>query len=222
MRFKIFLAFLALSLFSCRSVVNPNEWVVSTGTCWNTYTVSEAGDYVPKLYTTCDRMIILPATSMSAEFEVETKFKNKVAGKVKITYMWRIAEPILFINSAKSIVSSSTDEDHKINTDALEQVENSVVDKILADIIREDLTPGMEPDINEVELEKALLKACKTKVGERGVEFSNMSMNITLSPQIEEALDIMSALRFYESAGEAVLGREVIKAKAGSANIHTK
>jgi hypothetical protein len=61
-------------LFSCRSIVNPNEWVVSTATCWNTMSITNAGDAIPRLTTACDRMVILPATFMAADFMVETKF----------------------------------------------------------------------------------------------------------------------------------------------------
>ena len=96
------------------------------------------------------------------------------------------------------------------------------MDKILADIIREDVTPNLEPSTDDLQIEKALYRISANKVQDRGVEFSNMSVNVTLSPQIEEALDIISALRFYRDAGEESLGRDVIKAKAGSANITTK
>ena len=48
-----------------------------------------------------------------------------------------------------------------------------------------------------------------------------MSVNVTYSPQIEEALDVISALEFYKANNETQLGRDVIKAKAGSANIQT-
>lgn len=222
MKHILILAILGLSFTSCRSVVSPHEWVVSTGTCWNTYTVSKAGDYVPKLYTDCDRMVILPATNLSADLWVETKFKGKVAGGVKINYMWRITDPYKFIENAKSVVSCGTEENYKIKVDDLESIENSVVDKILADIIREDVTPNLEPSTDDLQIEKALYRISANKVQDRGVEFSNMSVNVTLSPQIEEALDIISALRFYRDAGEESLGRDVIKAKAGSANITTK
>ena len=69
--FKSFiLAFLFVTtLFSaCATKVNPNEYVVSTGTCWNTYTVTKAGQPIPRLLTNCDRMIILPAIELSADF----------------------------------------------------------------------------------------------------------------------------------------------------------
>lgn len=217
---KVLSLIVLISLFSCRSIVNPNEWVVTTATCWNTMSVTKAGDVIPRLLTSCDRMVILPATEMGAEFQTETKFKNRVAGTVSITYQWRIADPILFIQSAKSITSSPTDGDYKIDVNALEAIENGVVDKILIDILRE-YSPEKEAGIDELLVEKDLQKISLSQVTARGVEFSNMSINITFSGQTEEALDVISALKFYESNNEVELGREVIKAKAGAANITT-
>jgi hypothetical protein len=223
MRFtKFFLAFtLIVTMLSCRSIVNPNEWVVSTGDCWNTMTVTKAGAYIPKLYTPCDRMVILPATFLSADFSVETKFENRVAGTINLTYQWRISEPIEFISSAKSITSSPTDEDKKIDVNTLESIENAVVDKMIIDVIRE-YTPNKSAGLDELTIEKDVFELCKNKFADRGVEFASMSVNVNFSPQIEEALDVISALKFYESYGEKELGKDVIRAKAGSANIVTQ
>lgn len=217
---KVLFLTVLISLFSCRPIVNPNEWVVTTATCWNTMSVTKAGDVIPRLLTSCDRMVILPATEMSAEFECETKFANRVAGKVNITYQWRISDPITFIQSAKSITSSPTDGDNKIDPNALEAIENGVVDKILIDVIRE-LTPTLQAGVDELTFEKAVNSIIKSQITERGVEFSNMSANINFDGQTEEALGVISALKFYEANGEGELGREVIKAKAGAANITT-
>lgn len=209
-----------LTLFSCRSIVNPNEWVVSTANCWNTIVVTKAGDAIPRLTLSCDRMVILPATFMAADFTVETKFENRVAGTVNLTYQWRISDPIKFIASAKSITSSPTDGDKKIEASALEVIENSVVDKMIIDVIRE-YTPNKSAGLDELTVEKDIFELCKTRFNDRGVEFTSMSVNINFSPQIEEALDVISALKFYESNGEKELGKEVIRAKAGAANIQT-
>jgi len=215
------IAIFILSIFilsSCKSRVNPNEWVVSTGTCWNTMSVTKAGDMVPRLLTACDRMVILPATELAADFTCETKFDQRVAGQINITYQWRISDPITFIQSAKSVTSSATSDDFKINPDALEAIENSVVDKMLIDLIRE-YTPTKSAGIDEKLVEDDLNALSKTKFASRGVEIFNMSANINFSPQTEEALDVISALKFYESNGEKELGREVIRAKAGATTI---
>lgn len=218
--FKFLFLLVIPFIFSCKGIVNPGEWVVSTGTCWNTMSVTKAGDYVPRLYTTCDRMVILPATFMSADFKVETKFANRVAGEVNLTYQWRIADPTKFINSAKSITSSKTSDDFRIDVEALEAVENTVVDKMVMDVIRE-YTPSRGAGLDELTIEKEVFELCKTRFADRGVEFASMSVNVKFSNQIEEALDVISALNFYKAAGEEGLGRSVIQAKAGSANIQT-
>lgn len=204
----------------CRSIVNPGEWVVSTATCWNTISVTKAGDYVPKLYQVCDRMIILPATFMAADFMIETKFKNRVAGTVNLTYQWRIVDPIKFVYNAKNVLSCPTDGDKKINPDALEAVENSVVDKMVIDAIRE-YTPNKPALTDELEIEKDIFRLCMERFSDRGIEFASMSVNVNFSVQTEEALDVISALNLYEETGEKEFGKEVIKAKAGASVIST-
>ena len=215
MRKQLFLLLISVTtlLASCQSRVNPNEWVVSTATCWNTMTVTKAGDIIPRLVTNCDRMVILPATSMSMDFTTETKFQGRVAGSVNFTGQWRITDPITFIQNAKSITSSPTSEGKKIDVNALEEIENGVVDKMLIDLIRE-YTPDKEAGIDELEVEKELGKLAASKFQARGVEFSNMSININFSPQTEGALDAISALKFYKANNEEDFGREVIKNKA--------
>ncbi|MFM2266985.1 MAG: hypothetical protein RL757_426 [Bacteroidota bacterium] len=223
MKSKILIGSIAFlfSITACRSIVNPNEWVVSTTNCWNSMSVTKAGSAIPRLTTNCDRMVILPATLMAADFTVETKFESRVAGAINLTYQWRISDAIKFIGSAKSITSSPTDGDHKIDVNALEAVENAVVDKMIIDVIRE-YTPSKSAGIDELTIEKDLFELCKSRFLERGVEFASLSVNVNFSPQIEEALDVMSALKFYEANGEKELGKEVIKAKAGAANIQSK
>lgn len=205
---------------SCRGKINPNEWVVSTATCWNEMKVLKAGQSIPRLLTTCDRLVILPATELAAEFKTETKFSNRLAGQVEMTYQWRITNPIQFVGSAKSIVSTNTNTgDNKVDPDKLEAVENAVVDKLLINLIRE-YTPSIDAgNINELEMERELKKRSDIQFESRGVEFSNLSINVNLSPQAEEALDVISALDFYRDNGEEELGRKIIEAKAGATNV---
>lgn len=208
-------------LMSCKPKVNPNEWVVVTTTCWNQMKVVKAGQMVPRMMTTCDRMVTLPATELAAEFVTETKFQGRLAGEVELTYQWKIVDPVEFIGSAKSITSSGTKDasESKIDPDKLEAIENAVVDKLLINLVRE-YTPTVDPgNINELTIEKEIEALSKNSFKGRGIEFSNLSVNVTLSPQAEEALDIISALDFYRKNNEEELGREVIKAKAGATNI---
>lgn len=205
-------------LAACRTSVNPNEWVVSTGTCWNTFTVSKAGDPIPRSLTACDKVVVLPATAMAADFQAETKFKSRVAGFINVTYQWAITDPVAFIKSAKSVTSSDTDSDHKIDPNVLEEIENSVVDKMLIDVIRE-YTPSKEAGVDEKQVEDDLGVLTRSQFMDRGVAFYNMSVNINFSPQTEEALDVISALKIYKDNGEEALGREVIRQKAGATKV---
>lgn len=218
--FLILLGALTMTSCVCKGRVNPGEWVVTTATCWNTYSITKAGAPIPRLLTTCDRMIVLPATEMSADFVCETKFANRVAGDLAISYQWTIEDPMLFIQSAKSITSSSTSTYEKMNPDVIEAIENTVVDKALRDIVRE-YTPTIPAGTDEKVIEDKLEELVERETESRGVRFSSMSVNVNYDPQTEEALGVLSALLFYKANGEEELGRQVILRKAGAANIET-
>lgn len=183
-------------------------------------TVSRAGDYIPRLYTKNDRMIILPATYLSAEFSVTSKFQNRVSGIVNISYQWRISDPIKFINNAKSLTSCPTDDHYKVSVDALEALENSVVDKMVMDVIRE-YTLNKSASTDCLIMEREIFQLCETRFSDRGISFASMPVDVKFSAQIEEALDVSSTLELYKLIGQEELGKKVIEAKAGAANITT-
>lgn len=217
-KFFVFLTVLSTLLSSCASRVSPNEWLVYTNNCWNTIQLSKAGDIVPRLVSSCDRSILLPATEMSADFSVDTKFKGKVQGRVNLTYQWIIEDPVVFVQNAKSVLSTPTTDVKGVDVNVLETVENNVVDKYVIDIIRE-YTPEQEPGLDEKTLEVDVIALASEKMKQRGIRIMNPSCNIEFTAQTEEALDVISALKFYEANGEGELGREVIKAKASATKV---
>lgn len=215
----LFVLVTTLLLSSCAPTANPNEWIITTATCWNTISVLKAGSPIPRLVTRCDRMIVLPSSELGMELKCETKFAGRAAGIVSVSGNWRISDPEIFIRSAKSLTSAATGEEHKVNPDALEEVENRVVDKMWKDVIRE-LTPKMQViNLSEKEIEDSLLVLANTKLTGRGVAFSGMSVNVDFSPQTEEALDAASAMQVYKDLGQEELGEEIIKAKAGATTV---
>lgn len=89
----------------------------------------------------------------------------------------------------------------------------------MINLVRE-YTPTIAPtDIDELKIEKQLQELAKEGFADRGVEFNNLSVNVNLSPQAEEALDVISALNFYKENGQEELGRKIIEAKAGATKI---
>lgn len=223
----LFVVIIVSTLFSCRPKTNPNEWVVSTFTCWNEMTVSKAGDVYPRLIGACSRGLVLPATYMAAEFDTDTKIGNaqdgnRLAAKVSLSYQWRISDPIIFIGTAKSLVTNTGSNHEQVNVDILESVENAVVDKMVINLIRE-YTPTLDPrnqdDLDELKMEKDLQVIFDKQLAVRGVSIANLSLNVDLSDQVEEAQDVIGALNFYRANGEEELGRRIIEAQAGAPTI---
>lgn len=226
----IYLLFLlivsSLAVTSCRARTNPNEWLITTDDCWNSVDSLKAGSVVPRLFTACDRAIILPATALSAELHCETKFRpgtqdtSRIAASLEIAYNWQIIAPTFFIRTAKSITSAGVDEDHKVLPEELEAIENSVVDKAVQDIVRE-YTPRVVVGTSELILEQELSSLLAPIFAARGVLITGMSINVTFSTQVEEALDVMAAYQIYKAQGMEELGKIVIANKAGAANIQS-
>ncbi|HMU03847.1 MAG TPA: hypothetical protein PJ990_09495 [Saprospiraceae bacterium] len=211
---------LILSFFTaCRSKVEPNEWVVSTTTCWNTIDTSKAGDLVPILLTKCDRMVRLPSTLMSGELQTTVKFNGKISSKISVTYQWSITDPIKFVHNSKSITSGPTDDSYRVDPLFLEEIENTVVDKSLINVIRE-ITAKLDVDIVDLELEELIASKISDSNEKRGITFSNISLVVEQPAQIEEARDVISALKYYEELNEREFGEKVILAKAGAASIN--
>lgn len=151
-------------------------------------------------------MVRLPATELAGDFTGKTKFEGRVAATVNFTYQWIIVDPMLFIQSAKSITSSTTDEQKRVTADAIELIENSVVDKMLIDLIRE-YTPNKKAGLEEAIIERDLTNLAQSKFSQRGVSIKNVSVNIEFDSQTEEALGVISALKIYEQAGQSEFGK---------------
>ena len=223
MKKTFFLLVIVLLISSCNPAVNPNEHVVVTIDCWNSMYVKKAGQAMPRLLTSCDRMIILPASLLNGDVTVAAKFgKGRVKGTVMLAYQYVIENPTLFVSVAKFITAAKTTEDNKVDPVILESAENTIIDKLLADIVRA-YTPTQEPkDIEENKIESDLFSLISLKFSERGIKIINPSINVDFSAQTEEALDVISAYNLYKNEGLEELGKDVIKAKASKTNIELK
>lgn len=216
----IFPLLLILLLTACMPSVTPNEYVVVTADCWNHMRVVKAGEIPPRLLTTCDRKIILPAFLMDGQAIVPARFIGDVKGVVTIDYQYEIKDPIKFVSCAKFITSSKTDETGSINDKSLEKAENMVIDKITKDIVREYCQTVNPVDIDESKMEDELIVLINKKLEDRGIVMTTPSIDNDFKPQTEEALDVISAFNLYKNAGLNNLGTTVIENQAGKTVIN--
>ncbi len=218
---KLFFALFGILalLQSCTPSVMPNQYVVVTANCWNTMSVIKAGSVPPRLMTPCDRKIILPAYNMDGEVVVSARFMGDVKGEIKIDYQYEIKDPIMFVGAAKFITSSQTDAEGNVDMNTLEKAENSVIDKIAKDIVREYI-PTINPiDIDEGRIESDLTPKINKVLQERGILMSGISIDVDFKQQTEQALDAISAYNLYKNANLQDVGKEVIKAQAGKTEV---
>lgn len=215
---SILLMTLVLFTFSaCIPKVSPNEHVVVTSNCWNTMTVIKAGEVPPRMITNCDRKCILPAYPMDGQVNIPSRFIGDVKGTVNLDYQYEIIDPKLFIQNAKFVVTSKTDDgsgSNKVSNDNIEYAENSVIDKKTRDIVREYIPTVNPVDIDEGDIENHILPLINEVMAERGIKLSSTSVDVDFKQQTEQALDVISAYNLYKNAGLENLGEQVIANQA--------
>lgn len=198
----------------CIPKVTPNEWVLVTSNCWNSMSVVEAGDVAPRLMTSCDRKIVLPKAGIDGEVVVSVRFKGDVKADVKISYMFQITDPRLYVKHAKSILSSPTDAEYRPNTDVMEKAENAVIDIMIKNVVREYANQVLATDKDESDIETDVVPLINKRLADRGVEIFDPSVDLLFGQQTEAAFDVISANNLYKSAGIESLGSQVISNQA--------
>lgn len=218
-----FLAILVIAVCilaqSC-ATVSPNMHVVYTNDCWNHIATAKSGDVKPKLYTPCDKMIVLPAYQMPASVVVKTRFKNDVKGTIIIDYLYQIDSAVLFVRNAKFLLQADIQEDdYNKENQALELAENTITDKLVKDIVR-TMTENMDAtNFNESLFEDSLEYDVNIIGKSRGTSMSAFSIKIDFGDQTEEAIDAVSAHSLYKSNDMQEIGGEIMKARAGKSQI---
>lgn len=212
-------AFLAATLTACDRA-QSNVQTLYTSNCGVSWELIKAGETVPKGVGMCSYKITVPDYPMQGESIFKSAFKNRVMAKIEVTYDYSIADARLYIGEAKYLGKMNSDSDSEVNSaKAYETAENSVIDKRIKEVARDLLLDQDIVDFNQNEFEGQLLDQVNKMLKPKGVIINFLSFVPIPEEQTRQAIDVVTAMKIYESKGLTDVGKSVTSARAGATKV---
>lgn len=221
---SIIMAVMAVSLmffFMACSRSQANVQTLVSDDCGASWTLIGVGERIPSRVTPCELKTTLPTSPMNGTSVFKTSFANKVKATISMDYEYMITDPVKFITSAPYLAKTNSDpDDVSANNSRFESAENSIIDKRIKEISRDLLLEIDIVDFDQAEFEDVLLeKVNEMMQADRGIYLNYISFVPVPTEQTEQAIDICTAMRIYESKNLQEIGARVMEAKAGASNI---
>lgn len=217
--FVLGVASMLLTLQSCEKS-QANVRTLISNDCGVTWEIIPAGQTIPKRLTACELKTTIPGAPMTGESHFKTNFANKVKTNIDMDYEYEIIDPVKFITEAPYLAKSNSDaDDVSSDPSRFESAENSIIDKRIKDIARDLLLNIDIVEFDQSEFEDTLQTQVNKALSDRGVHINYLSFVPTPSEQTEQAIDVATAMKIYESKGLMEIGKQVIANKAGAAKI---
>lgn len=213
------IAFLALTLTSCdRSQANVQTLI--SDDCGVNWELIKPGQVIPSRVGPCALKTTVPGSPMTGESHFKTTFANKVKADIDMDYEYEIIEPVKFITEAPYLAKTNSDpDDVSSNNSRFESAENSIIDKRIKEAARELLQNVDIVEFDQSEFEDTLTLIVNKALENRGVRLNFLSFVPTPSEQTEQAIDVATAMKIYESKGLQEVGKLVIANKAGATRV---
>ncbi|MEK7538989.1 MAG: hypothetical protein AAB552_04065 [Patescibacteria group bacterium] len=200
---------------------HSNMQTVITNDCGVSWELIRVGQTVPARVGPCAYKVTVPDYPMQGETRFKTSFANRVLADVEVSYDYSITDGIMFIGEAKYIGKANTSGDDAVNAAGLyETAENSVIDKRIREVATTVLIAEDIVDFSQAEFEDKLLLAVNKVLESKGVKLNFLSFVPIPEEQTRLAIDMMTAMKIYDSKGLHNLGQQVAVAKAGAARIN--
>jgi hypothetical protein len=217
----IFAAVAALLLVGCADRVASNVNVLSTTDCGANWTLLDTGTGVPRhTGNRCGYNTAIPNWPMAGDTKFKTQF-SRVLSDVSLSYTYTISNPLAFIEEARYLgkMGGSLELSAEGLGDRYEMAENLIIDKKLREITTELTQDKDVVTANPADLEELIFKRVNDVLEKKGVILSDLALVLEVDAQTRLAIDSVTALRVYESAGMADVGKQVIAARAGATQI---
>lgn len=213
------IASLALTLSSCaRSQANVQTLI--SDDCGVNWELIKPGQVIPQRIGPCALKTTVPGSPMTGESHFKTTFANKVKANIDMDYEYEIINPVKFITEAPYLAKTNSDpDDVSSNNSRFESAENSIIDKRIKEAARELLQDVDIVEFDQSEFEDTLLLVVNKSLENRGVRLNFLSFVPTPSEQTEQAIDVATAMKIYESKGLQEVGKMVISNKAGATRV---
>jgi len=213
------IALMAMTLTSCdRSQANVQTLI--SDNCGVNWELIKPGQVIPSRVGPCALKTTIPGAPMTGESHFKTTFANKVKANIDMDYEYEIIDPVLFIQEAPYLAKTNADpDDVSANNSRFESAENSIIDKRIKEDARELLQNVDIVEFDQSEFEDTLTLVVNTQLTKRGVRLNFLSFVPTPSEQTEQAIDVATAMKIYESKGLQEVGKTVIANKAGATRV---
>ena len=210
---------MAMTLTSCdRSQANVQTLI--SDNCGVNWELIKPGQVIPSRVGPCALKTTIPGAPMTGESHFKTTFANKVKANIDMDYEYEIIDPVLFIQEAPYLAKTNADpDDVSANNSRFESAENSIIDKRIKEDARELLQNVDIVEFDQSEFEDTLTLVVNTQLTKRGVRLNFLSFVPTPSEQTEQAIDVATAMKIYESKGLQEVGKTVIANKAGATRV---
>jgi len=218
--YSLVVAFAALSLQSCdRS--QANVMTLISNDCGKNWKLIGVGETIPKRVMVCELKTTLPNSPMTGECVFKATFNNNVKARIDLDYEYVIIDPVLYITEAPYLAKANVDgDDVSGNNGRFESAENSIIEKRFKDAARQMLDTVDIVEFDQSEFESNLLEKVNDLLNKRGVNVNYLSFVPEPSTQTEQAIDVATAMKIYESKGIEDIGRSVMSARAGATTIN--
>ncbi|MEN9405372.1 MAG: hypothetical protein RLY47_331 [Candidatus Parcubacteria bacterium] len=199
---------------------HANVQTLVTSDCGVDWELVQPGKVLPAMIGPCSYKVTVPDYPMQGETRFKTSFKDRVIAGVEIPYEYIIFDAMKFIGEAKYLGKENSDaQDQSNSSSAYESAENTVIDKRLRDVVTGLLIKEDIIDFSQAEFEDRLLEEVNKRLEDKGVRLNFLSFVPTPEDQTRLAIDMMTAMKVYESRGLASLGQQVSVARAGATKI---
>lgn len=213
------IAFMAITFTSCdRSQANVQTLI--SDDCGVSWELISPGQVIPSRVGPCALKTTIPGSPMTGESHFKTTFANKVKANIDMDYEYEIINPVKFITEAPYLAKSNSDpDDVSSNNSRFESAENSIIDKRIKEAARNLLQNVDIVEFDQSEFEDTLTLVVNKSLENRGVRLNYLSFVPTPSEQTEQAIDVATAMKIYESKGLQEVGKLVIANKAGATKV---
>jgi hypothetical protein len=209
-----------IALFSSCDRAQSNVQTLYTSNCGVSWQLIKAGEALPKGLGMCSYKVTVPDYPMQGESVFKSAFANRVMAKIEVTYDYSITDAMAYVGEAKYLGKMNSDSDSETNSSkAYETAENSVIDKRIKEVARDLLIGEDIVEFSQAEFETTLLEKVNDLLKTKGVKLNFLSFVPIPEEQTRQAIDVVTAMKIYESKGLTEIGKAVSAARAGASKI---
>lgn len=217
---KLAPVFLVLLLLAGCGRAYGNKQTLRTTDCGVTWTLLKPGDVIPASVHGCQYTITLPDYPLQGEARFKTSFKDRVLAQVEVAYDYSIVDGIAFLGEAKYLGRANSDGNDDTNSSGMyETAENAVIDKRIREAATTLLREEDIVDFSQAEFEEKLLTSVNEMLAQKGVSLNFLAFVPIPDEQTRLAIDMLTAMKVYESRGLGELGQQVAISRAGATKI---